>query len=70
LARLGPEVEVDFSAATDLDSAALALMLQWQRESLQTHQKLRFTGVPANLNVLISLYGLSVFLNPSPDLNV
>ncbi|WP_297451331.1 STAS domain-containing protein [Ferrovum sp.] len=59
---LGQEVTIDFSRTTDLDSAAVALLLHWQREAVRDKKHLIFVKIPANLRVLISLYGLSPLL--------
>ncbi|EQD77761.1 STAS domain-containing protein [Ferrovum myxofaciens] len=59
---LGPEVTIDFSRTTTLDSAAVALLLHWLREAARGKKKLVFVKIPDNLHVLISLYGLSPLL--------
>jgi phospholipid transport system transporter-binding protein len=59
---LGQEVTIDFSRTTALDSAAVALLLHWQREAVRDKKNLVFVKIPDNLRVLISLYGLSPLL--------
>lgn len=60
---------IDFSQTTDIDSSALALMLQWRREAEQSGNTVTFEGVPHNLKVLAELYGVSFLLDhhPIPD---
>lgn len=56
------ETEFDLSALSALDSAAVATMLAWQRQAAALGKRLRFHGVPASLQSLISLYGVSDLL--------
>lgn len=46
---------VDFSAVSQADSAALALLLHWQAQSAQP---LQVIALPSNLNTLLPLYDL------------
>ncbi|NDU91361.1 MAG: STAS domain-containing protein [Ferrovum sp.] len=57
------DVTVDFSGVTDIDSSALALMLQWRREAEAAGRTVTFEGVPDNLRVLAELYGVSFLLD-------
>jgi len=59
----GGEKIVDLTAVKEVDSAALAVLLEWQRENcaLAGEEKtgtLRLTGAPANLVTLAELYSL------------
>lgn len=61
LPRLGPllaqgDVTLDFSAATQVDSSALALVMEWQRQANEAGRKLFPQSVPQNLVVLAQLY--------------
>lgn len=53
---------VDFSGVTDIDSSALALMLQWRREAELAGGAIRFLEVPDNIRVLAELYGVTFLL--------
>lgn len=53
---------VDFSRVTAVDSAALALVLDWMRAAKGCGHLLRFVGVPASLHALIALYDLGDIL--------
>lgn len=53
---------VDFSAVTEADSAALSLLLDWQRVARQHGRTLSVTALPAGLRSLAQLYGVSELL--------
>ncbi len=57
---------IDFSEATDIDSSALALMMQWRREAEAAARTVTFAGVPDNLRVLAQLYGVAFLLDHQP----
>ncbi|MCB1915572.1 MAG: STAS domain-containing protein [Rhodocyclaceae bacterium] len=61
LVLLGKDVAtVDLSAVTEVDSAAIAVVLAWRR---QAGRALAFVGIPAALGSLASLYGLERLLD-------
>ena len=68
LARLRPllaaadEPVIDASALQDLDSAAVAVLLDCQRQALARGKTLRVTGAPAKLGQLAQLYGVAPLL--------
>lgn len=53
--------QIDMSTLQTIDSSAVAVMLAWQRQAQSLNRSLQFTGVPASLISLISLYGLNDF---------
>jgi phospholipid transport system transporter-binding protein len=53
--------QIDMSTLQTIDSSAVAVMLAWQRQAQSLNRSLEFTGVPASLISLISLYGLNDF---------
>ncbi len=57
---------VDFSGATDIDSSALALMLQWRRDAESAGHEVRFINVTDNIRVLAELYGVTFLLQEDP----
>ncbi len=63
----GDTIEVDLSAVTDVDSAALALLLEWQRRLGARGANLVLTGIPAGLTALIRLYGLEEILRQAGE---
>jgi phospholipid transport system transporter-binding protein len=56
------DLEVDFSAVTDVDTAALSLVMEWQRRALASNCKISFANLPENLNSLAALYGVADFI--------
>lgn len=57
-----PQVTVDLSAVTDVDSSALSLMLEWRREAGRNRRAVRYLNLPANLKSLAQLYGVTELL--------
>lgn len=51
-------VTIDLSAVTRVDSAGLALLLEWLRDSRHKNCRLRFTNIPEQLNSLMEVTGL------------
>ncbi len=49
---------IDLSHVQRCDSSAVALLLAWRREAKTRAVALKFTGVPADLGSLASLYGV------------
>ncbi len=68
LARLQPllaaadEPVIDASALQDLDSAAVAVLLDCQRQAQARGKTLRVTAAPAKLGQLARLYGVEGLL--------
>jgi phospholipid transport system transporter-binding protein len=60
------ELTVDCSALQQVDSAAVAVLLAWQRAAAQRGQALALNGVPAQLQSLASLYGVDGLLGLAP----
>lgn len=63
-AAAGNEVTwvVDLSAVNTVDSAALAVLLAWQRAAHAAGKTLGFVGVPSQLRALSALYDLDDIL--------
>jgi len=59
---MNDRLEIDFSGVTDVDTAALSLIMEWQRRALATKCKVSFSNLPANLSSLAELYGLTSFI--------
>ncbi len=60
------DVTVDCSALTQVDSAAVAVLLAWQRAAAQRGLALALGGVPPQLQSLASLYGVEGLLGLAP----
>lgn len=57
---------VDFSAVTEADSAALAVLLDWRRLAAADGKGvLSLAGLPAGLASLAELYGIESLLPPA-----
>ena len=53
---------VDLSEVTDMDSALLALLLAWLRESKTRQRELVFANLPEALSTIARLYGVDSLL--------
>jgi phospholipid transport system transporter-binding protein len=58
------DVHLDLSAVTRVDSAALALIIEWLRQAEHTGHKLHFTGMPEKLRSIAQLTGTDAILEP------
>ena len=58
------EVILDFSAVNDVDSAALALVFEWQRALAQQGCRLRCLHLPSPMLAFANLYGVADFVSP------
>ncbi len=56
---------VDFSAVEAVDSAAVSLLLGWQRAAQRAQRELRVIALPNDLQSLARLYGVEELL-PHP----
>jgi len=61
---LPERLTIDFSAITDVDSSAVALLLEWRREATRLGKTLNFVNLPANLLALAELYGVTGLIQP------
>ncbi|MGQ0652898.1 MAG: STAS domain-containing protein [Betaproteobacteria bacterium] len=53
---------VDLGEVTELDSAALALLLAWLREARAKHREVAFVNLPESLQTIARLYGVDGLL--------
>ena len=58
------ELIVDLAAVTELDSAALSLIFEWQREARRRSITIRYCNLPASLQSLAKLYGVAELIAP------
>lgn len=61
---LPERLAIDFSAITEVDSSAVALLLEWRREAARRGKGLYFVNLPANLLSLAELYGVTGLIQP------
>lgn len=57
-----PVFKINLSKVTDVDTAALSLMMEWQRRAVALNKQVVFTHLPANLTSLAALYGVTEFI--------
>ena len=60
-----PRIVVDLKGVTEVDSAALSLLLEWRRNAAAEKRAIEYTNLPANLRTLADLYGVSELLPAS-----
>lgn len=60
--EMANDLQVDFSAVTDIDTAALSLLMEWQRRAIASNRKIVFTHLPESLHSLATLYGVADFI--------
>ena len=56
---------VDLSKVTEIDSAAVSLMLDWQRRARSAGTGLRFANIGESISSLIDLYGVRELILPA-----
>ena len=61
---LPEKLTIDFAEVTDVDSAAVALLLDWRRMAMKRGKTLVFVNLPANLLALAELYGVADIIQP------
>jgi phospholipid transport system transporter-binding protein len=61
---LPDKLTIDFAEVADVDSAAVALLLDWRRMALKRKKTLVFVNLPANLLALAELYGVADVIQP------
>ncbi len=59
---MGDDFLVDFSAVSKVDTAALSLMMEWQRRAMASSSRISFVNLPLNLSRLLTVYGLTGFV--------
>lgn len=58
----GDFVTLDLAEVTEVDSAAVSLLLEWSRAAQRRNQRIEFVNLPENLKSLAKLYGVSEML--------
>jgi phospholipid transport system transporter-binding protein len=61
------EFAFDLSAVAEVDSAAVALLLEWQRQAVARGGRLVLSAVPADIDSLARLYGVDSLLDLGAD---
>ena len=60
-----PRVVVDLSGVTEVDSAAVSLLLEWRRAAVRANRQIAFANLPESLKSLADLYGVSHLIAPA-----
>lgn len=55
-------LQIDFSEVSDVDTAALSLLIEWQRRAVTLNRKIAFKKLPESLMSLAALYGVADFI--------
>ena len=50
---------IDLTQVSEVDSSALCMLLEWQREASRRNRRMHFANMPQNLRGLAQLYGVS-----------
>ena len=58
----GGDYAFDLAAVNEVDTAAIALLLDWQRQAQSCGGKLALSNVPADIASLAKLYGIDGLL--------
>lgn len=61
------DLQIDLSQVTDVDTAALSLLMEWQRRVHAAGKKVTFTHLPESLMSLAKLYGVADFISASSN---
>ena len=55
---------IDFKGVDDIDSSAVALLLEWRRQAAALGKRLAYVNLPPNLLALANLYGVADLIQP------
>ncbi len=53
------DLVIDLTRVTDVDSSAVSMLLEWQREASRRNCRMYFANMPQNLRGFAQLYGVS-----------
>ena len=59
-------VLVDLEGVTEVDSAAVSLLLEWRRVVASANRQIEYIHLPSNLRSLAALYGVADLLAEAP----
>lgn len=57
------DTNIDFSEVSNVDTAALSLIMEWQRRAISSGNKIHFSHLPEGLVSLAALYGVTDFIS-------
>ena len=53
------DLVIDLTRVTEVDSSAISMLLEWQREAGRRNRRMCFANMPQNLRGFAQLYGVS-----------
>ena len=59
-------VLIDLEGVTEVDSAAVSLLLEWRRVAASANRRIEYVHLPPNLRSLAALYGVADLLAEAP----
>ena len=62
-----PAVEVDLARVARVDSAGLALLLEWSLSARDAGREIRYRNIPASVASLAGMSEVAALLSPSAD---
>lgn len=57
-------LQVDLQQITEVDSTVISMLFEWLREASKKNCHLQFVRLPASLESLMQLYGVTDFITP------
>jgi len=58
---------VDLQQVTEVDSTVISMLFEWLREANKRNCHLEFTRLPASIESLVQLYGVTDIITPSSN---
>jgi phospholipid transport system transporter-binding protein len=56
---------IDLAGVTEVDSAAVSLLLEWRRAAARSNRHIAFVNLPESLRSLADLYGVAHLIAPA-----
>lgn len=57
--QIDQDLVIDLAKVSNLDTAALSLLLEWQRRAIAADKTIEFVNLPESLVSLAALYGIT-----------
>ena len=57
------ELVIDLTQVTEVDSSAICMLLEWQRQANRRNWRMCFANMPHNLKSLAQLYGVAELIS-------
>lgn len=66
LKPLNTRLVIDLSQVSEVDSASVSLLMEWQRQAKIHMREITFQHLPANLTALAEVYGVEALIPVEP----